>query len=419
VEPKRIGASLCLVTLMMVGCACTASSSATPTTSHRSTVHAHRTVPTTTTTTTTTDPSDAPTSVPAPVVPAPGWTASLTALPPAGGFSSLSCISDTFCVAAGGGTDGGGTAPTTGSGVALSWDGAVWSVPSVYLPAPANRTVTSPVLPVLTCTSGPLCVIVDGSDHVATGDGTTWSTPAALGPAPPLPANPSDPGAGHPGSRTAAVSCPTPSLCAVVDNTGHTYTKQNGSWLAAQTFGEPQASAPSAGPVSLYQSGRVGVSCPDPTSCTAVVGSSVLDWNGVTWSQEAAPWATSLAPGTAVPEAISCPTTSLCVIVNGDDIVVRGSNHTWTPRQLLDPGRQLDSISCPSTQFCIAADDRGGVMSWNGTTWSGPTPAIPTASEYPGVGISVSCPSAQFCMVMNGDGDYATYTGPEPTSTSP
>jgi hypothetical protein len=150
-----------------------------------------------------------------------------------------------------------------------------------------------------------------------------------------------------------------------------------------------------------------------------VVGASVLDWNGASWSQEAAPWATPLAPGAAVPEAISCPTTSLCVIVNGDDIVVRGSNHTWTPRQELDPGRQLDSISCPSTQFCIAADDQGAVMSWNGTSWSGPTPVIPAASEYPGVGISVSCPSAQFCMVMNADGDYATYTGPEPSAAAP
>jgi hypothetical protein len=415
-EPKRVISSICLVTLMMVGSACSSSSSATPTTFHRSAV---RPVSAPSTTTTTTAPSAAPTTIPAPVVPAPGWSASLTTLPPGGGFSSLSCLSDTFCVASGGGTDGGGTATTTGSGVTQSWDGAAWSDPSVYFPAPAAGPVSSPVLPVVTCTSGPLCLIVDGSDHMSTGDGTTWSTPAPLGTAPALPTNPSDPGAGHPGSRTAAVSCPTPFLCAVVDNTGHTYTMQNGRWLPTQTFGEPQALTPSAGAVSLYQSGRVGVSCPNATSCTAVVGSSVLDWNGDTWSKETAPWTTSLAPGAAVPVAIACPTTSLCAIVNGDDIVVRGADRSWTSRQTLDPGRQLDAISCPTTSFCVAADDSGAVMVWNGTTWSGATRVIPAATEYPGVGISVSCPSAQFCMVMNADGDYATYTGPDPSAAAP
>lgn len=412
-EPKRVASSIGVVVMMMVACSCSSSSSASPTRSHRSALRSVSVASTTSTTsTTTTTPSATPTTIPAPVVPAPGWSAPLTTLPPGGGFSSLSCLSDTFCVASGGGTDGGGTATTTGSGVTQSWDGAAWSDPSVYFPAPAAGPVAAPVLPVVVCTSGPLCVIVDGSDHVSTGDGTTWSTPAPLGPAPALPTNPSDPGTGHPGSRTAAVSCPTPFLCAVVDNTGHTFTMQNGRWLPAQAFGGPQALAPSAGTVSLYQSGRVGVSCPTTTSCTAVVGSSVLDWNGDTWSEEAAPWTASLAPGAAVPVAISCPTTSLCAVVNGDDIVVRGADHTWTSRQTLDPGRQLDAVSCPSASFCVAVDDSGAVMVWNGKTWSGPTRVIPAATEYPGVGLSVSCPSAQFCMVMNADGDYATYDGP-------
>jgi hypothetical protein len=281
----------------------------------------------------------------------------------------------------------------------------------VYFPAPATGPVTAPVLPTLACTSGPLCVIVDGSGHVSTGDGTDWSNPAGLPAPPPLAANPSDPGAGHPDSRTEAVDCPAPSLCAVVDNTGHAFTMMNGTWLAPQSFGQTVGFGTAAAKVSLYQAGRVGVSCPTVSDCTAVVGTAVLDWNGATWSEEATPWASALAPGGAAPVAIACPTTDLCAIVNGDDIVVRNGDKAWTPRQTLDPGRQLDAISCPSRSFCVAADDTGAIMLWNGSTWTGPTPVIPAATQYPGIGVSVSCPSAQFCMIMNADGDYATYTG--------
>ena len=415
-DPKRLMASLFVLALALVACGCSASSSATPTADHRSTT---TTGAPRTTTTTTSSPSATPTTVPVSVPRAPGWSLALTTLPPGGGFTSLSCISDTFCVAAGGGTTGDGAALVSGSGVTVSWDGAAWSSPSVYYPAPATGPVTAPVLPTITCTSGPLCVIVDGSDHVSTGDGTNWSNPVALAAPVPLPANPADPGVGHPGSRTSAVSCPTPSLCAVVDNTGRTSTMRADSWLAPQSFGTAPGFGASAAETALYQPGRVGVSCPTPSSCTAVVGSSVLRWNGATWSAETAPWATSLAPGTGVPVSIACPTVDLCAIVNGHDIVVRNAGGAWTPRQLLDPGRQLDAISCPTRSFCIAADDRGSVMLWNGSTWAGPQPVIPAATQYTGIGVSVSCPDDRFCMIMNADGDYATYSGPGTTSAAP
>ncbi len=409
-DARRLAAAVGAVVLAVTAGGCS-STSAVPTALHRTPPRSAGLHPSTTTTVAPAVPSAAPTTVPTTVPPAPGWTLPLTTLPPGGGFTSLSCISDTLCVAAGGGTTGNGTALTAGSGVAVSWDGAVWSSPSVYFPAPATGPVTAPVLPTLTCTSGPLCVIVDGSDHTSTGDGTNWSDPAALPAPPPLPANPSDPGPGQPGSRTAAVACPAPTLCAVVDNTGHAYTWRNGTWLTPQSFSQTLGFGTAASRVSLFQSGRVGVSCPTVNDCTAVVGTAVLDWNGVAWSEEATPWATTLAAGSGVPVSIACPTTTLCAIVNGDAIVVRNGNQPWTPRQTLDPGRQLDAISCSSRAFCVTVDQAGAIMLWNGTTWTGPTQVVPAASQYAAVGGSVSCPSAQFCMVMNADGDYATYNG--------
>ena len=415
-DPRRLVAALAVVTALVGASSCSAPS-AIPTSAHRDRPLSTATPRSTTTTVPTSPPSATPTTVPTSVPQAPGWSLVLTTLPPGGGFTSLSCFSDTLCVASGGGTTGNSADPTAGSGVAMSWDGAVWSSPSVYYPAPATGPVPAPVLPTLTCTSGPLCVIVDGSGHVSTGDGTNWSEPLALATPPPLPANPGDPGAGQPGSRTAAVDCPAPSLCAVVDNTGHAFTMRNGGWIAPQAFGQVVGFGSAASKVSLFQSGRVGVSCATVSRCTAIVGTAVLDWNGTGWSEEANPWASSLAPGSDIPESIACPTTDLCAIVNGEDIVVRNGASGWTGRQVLDPGRQLDGISCATRAFCVAVDDTGAVMVWNGTTWSGPTQVLPAATVYPAGGVSVSCPRAQFCMVMNGDGDYATYDGS--TAASP
>ncbi len=198
----------------------------------------HTTQPTrTATTTTSTLPSVTPTTVVAPVTSPPGWASPLTALPPGGGFTSLSCLSDTFCIAVGGGDNQADADDTGGAGLSDSWDGAAWADPSVYFPTPATGTASAPIMPAISCTGGPLCLIVDGTDHVSSGDGTDWSTPISLSPGPGLATNPADPGPGHPGSRHAAVSCPTPSFCAVVDNTGHAAVLRDGGWSTTQSFG--------------------------------------------------------------------------------------------------------------------------------------------------------------------------------------
>lgn len=407
---RRRAAWVCLAASAVIACSCSSPSSGVAAADHRSAAPEPASGRTTTTApaTTTALPSAVPTTVPAPVVQAPGWTTPLTALPPGGGFTSLSCLSDTFCIGAGGGTSGDPSELTTGSGVTESWDGAAWSEPSVYDPAPAGGPVTAPVLPTVDCTSGPSCLIADASGHVSQGNGTDWSDPMALPAAPSLPANPADPGSGQPESRSVAVSCPSPTFCAVVDNTGQTDELENGSWQAPQSSGTPDGPGAT---VSLYQAGRVGVSCPTSSTCTAVVGATVLVWDGSTWVEQPSPWTTSLVSGASDPTAISCPTTTTCFIVNGTGVSVGGPGGSWSSEADVDSSGGLDSISCPSTTFCLAADRGGSVIVWNGTTWSAPEPVIPSASEYPELGTFVSCPSAQFCMIMNGDGDYASYSG--------
>lgn len=398
---RRRTAATVLALVVVAGSGCAAPSSG-PAVTRRPLI---RPDPTTTVppTSTSLGPSATPTTVPAPVSPPPGWTTALTSLPPGGGFTSLSCISDTFCVAAGGGTDDTGGPTTTGAGVTVSWDGASWSEPSVYYPAPGTGPVTAPVLPSISCTSGPSCTIIDGSDHVSRGDGTNWSAPVAMTPAPGLPANPADPGPGHPGSRSSSVSCPTATFCAVVDNTGHTAVMRNGSWLPPQAFAEG-----GPGPVSLYQAGRVGITCLNNSFCAAVVGTAVLDWDGTTWTEEPDPWTVTSPTG---PTAIACPSTHLCAILAGPSLWVR-NGQGWTPGGAIDPGGVLNAVSCPTATFCLATDTSGRALTWNGSSWSPPRQVVPQAVQYPGGGTSLSCPTASFCMVINGDGDYATYTAP-------
>ncbi len=335
-------------------------------------------------------PSAVPTTVPTPVRPAMGWTEDLSTVPPGGGFTSLSCLSNTFCIAAGGGTSGVPSEFATGSGVSESWDGAVWSAPSVYFPAPTTGPVNAPIVPAISCTSGPSCLIADGTLHASTGNGTDWGAPAPMT-------------SGTTGAASsAALSCPSPGNCAFVDATGEAAVLRQGTW---QTSSLKATSA----------AGRVGVSCPTDSQCTAIVGSSLLAWNGSDWSQSSVPWTGSPFSGAqgagSRGSAISCPSTNLCVLVSGTGASTITDGNTWSTDDAVDPRGGLDSISCPTTSLCIAADAAGSVVAWNGTSWSTPEQVIPQAIEYPGLGTSVSCPSDRFCLVLNGDGDYATYSG--------
>jgi hypothetical protein len=121
------------------------------------------------------------------------------------------------------------------------------------------------------------------------------------------------------------------------------------------------------------------------------------------------PWTTALAPGSPA-TAISCPSTTLCAVVNGTGLSYRHGDGPWTPVGTVDPHGGLDAISCPTTSFCIAADAEGHVVTWQGASWSAPQAVLPEATEYPGIGTALSCTKDHFCMLMNADGDFSTYS---------
>ncbi len=401
--PGRRAAAAAAVVMVLLAAACGSTQASRSVRTTTTTTVA----PPTTTAPTPVPPSAVPTTVPTPVVPVAGWSAPATALPPAGGYTGVSCISGVFCVAAGGGANEADVSDSTGPGVATAWDGAAWGTPVDYFAAPAGGQATAPEQAAVSCTSGPLCALVDGSGHTSLGNGTTWSTPAPLAPGAPAAASPDDPGPGHEGARSAAVSCPSSQFCAYVDNTGHVATLSGTAWSAPRTFTTGAGSST----VELFQSGRVGVSCADASTCTAVVGDTVLTWDGTSWSASGAPW----SAGTTGDSAVSCPAAGICVAVRGTDMSVESAGAWSAPREI-DPDGRLDAVSCPSVTSCVAVDAYGDVVQLTGGTWSAPTKVVPTPVEYPGDGTSLACPSTQFCMVLTGDGDYATYQGSDPTA---
>ncbi len=408
---RRIAAMGAAWGLLLVLAACSSTSTHS---AHRST---STTLPavTTTSTTTTTLPSAVPTTVPTPVVPTVGWSSPATTLPPAGGYTSLSCISEVFCLTTGGGSNQADATGSLGPGGTASWTGAVWSAPATYFAA-APGPDSPPWLPAISCTDGPLCAVVDGSAHTTLGDGTTWSPPDPLhgGPAPP--ANPADPGPGHAGSRTAAVSCAGPHFCAYVDNTGHVATMHGTTWSGLRAIATPSGSSS----VALFQRGRVGLGCASPSACTAMVANTVLDWDGTGWSTSSGPWG---GDGYGGDTAVSCPGARTCVAVHGSSVSIRLGGTAWSAPRSVDANGRLDAISCPTAFTCVAADAYGAVVRQYAGGWTSPQKVVPTPVDYTGDGTSLSCPSPQFCMILTGDGDYATYTGtpltPTPVPTVP
>jgi hypothetical protein len=100
------------------------------------------------------------------------------------------------------------------------------------------------------------------------------------------------------------------------------------------------------------------------------------------------------------------------VAAEGGPSVFNGS--TWTQPGNIDNQGQLNSVSCASTTFCVMVDSNGAVLTWNGTSFSGP---VSIATEPPLTGsnasglTAVSCPTATFCRAVDSIGRVFAWNG--------
>jgi hypothetical protein len=122
---------------------------------------------------------------------------------------------------------------------------------------------------------------------------------------------------------------------------------------------------------------------------------------------------------------ISCPSTTLCVAVGGNNTIASSSTPTapggWNAVYVdegVQPGspnqRQLKGVSCPSTTLCIAVGFLGKIIT--STDPTGPASGWSVADLNPtGANIhlfGVSCPTTTFCVAVPSGGEIATSTNP-------
>ena len=214
---------------------------------------------------------------------------------------------------------------------------------------------------------------------------------------------------------------------------GRRFTVLGVAIVSAITFarGAPTAGAISAGKPHIPAFGPsdgtrlMGLSCPSPTTCTAVgnyydptvFGLVPISerWNGHNWTVEYPP--DPKGAGEAFLQQVSCASTTACTAVGYYEGVAgtmslaeSWNGHHWVIQTTPDPSgasdSQFEAVACPSAVACTAVgyyDDGGGtartlVEGWNGHHWT------ILRSQDSGAGdnslYGVSCPSAKVCTAV-------------------
>jgi hypothetical protein len=161
-----------------------------------------------------------------------------------------------------------------------------------------------------------------------------------------------------------------------------------------------------------------GVSCPSSGLCVAVDGNQQGYVSNVVTSSNptggAAAW-TVTPVDIGILSGVSCPSSGLCVAVDFAGNVVTSSNPTggaaaWTVTPV-DGTNTLYGVSCPSSSLCVAVDSSGNVA-----TSSNPTggAAAWTVTHVDGTNFlfGVSCPSSGVCVAVDSGGNVVTSSNP-------
>jgi hypothetical protein len=163
-------------------------------------------------------------------------------------------------------------------------------------------------------------------------------------------------------------------------------------------------------PPFAYPAEVSGVSCPSTGLCVAVDGvGDVLVSTDPTGGTGA--WArTKVTEGF---DGVSCPSTELCVAVGNGVIATSadpaGGTGAWTVASV---SRHLKAVSCASASLCVATDGHGDIWtSTDPTAGAGAWSEVHVDEDALG---GVSCPSAKLCVAAGSE-----YGGNVVTSTDP
>ncbi len=219
------------------------------------------------------------------------------------------------------------------------------------------------------------------------------SNEASARPGPPL--NWSAAGSAElPVERWVGVSCPTSGFCAAVGgSTADTAFLQGGSWSA---------------PIHVNTSSLSLISCASSSLCIAVnqTSNALFDYNGTTWSPDAAP------PSDQLPLiAVSCSAgpDGFCMLMdNAGNTFTRGDGGNWAAGATLPDNTSLQGLTCLSSTSCLAlmatfnttAVTSYTVYTWNGTAWSATGSLPPVVVTDVDSVRGFSCSASTACVAL-------------------
>ncbi|MEX1142665.1 MAG: RHS repeat-associated core domain-containing protein [Thermoleophilaceae bacterium] len=344
-------------------------------------------------------------------------------------LSGVSCVSLFSCFAVGYYVD---AASGDRKAVAMSWDGAGWSV--VDLPVPAMAT--SSELSAIDCASATACAAVGRYVEYGTRralaihwDGVSWSIQATPTPGSAI------------SSHLSGVSCPDESSClaagSYVDVEGDGPRVLALGYQSGVLAGWSVESAPH--PAGAASSELSAIDCPSATLCL-FAGSFVdatgdrmplaLHLDGGVWSGGAGTVPAPAAGSGGRLSGVDCVAATECMAVGRLDDTTGASasfaadwdGASWLERNVPDrtDAEQLAAVFCSSADTCVVVGSYGSVLS-AGENLVHVLPDVGSVSTNArGVGGSltdVACPSADGCvgsgmtLGVGGDVDLAWHWG--------
>ena len=277
-------------------------------------------------------------------------------------LGGVSCPATHACLAVGA-LIGGGAAAITGLGTRSWRRGTVGGNDGALL-----------VFYAVTCPSTARCIAASPAGPFVTNDGGGTWYPARL---------PTSIASNEP--SITAVSCASPRVCIAIGDVGMLRSADAGATWTLLSIREPAERA---------------VSCAR-TTCVAVGGTTWTSTDGGTsWARSNTP------PGFDGLTGVACASASTCVAVgnaNGSAAAIRTSDagRSWSAADIT-PNAAFDAISCPSTLICLAvgtnsAATRGLVARTTdgGASWSLQKPPPAATDLY-----AVSCPTSDHCVTV-------------------
>ena len=315
-------------------------------------------------------------------------------------LTGVSCVSTSFCVAVGSYNNGQGVPQN----LLLTWNGSTWALDSAA--SLSTSTSNSNSLNGVSCVSTSFCVAAGSyyngnatQNLLVAWNGSAWTLDSAAS----LSTSVSN------SNSLSGVSCASTIFCVAVGSYHNSIAIQNLllTWNGSAWSLDASASLSTSG--SQYNF-PTGVSCVSASFCVAagsyyngqgVPQNLLLTWNGSTWSLDASASLSTSGSQYNSLNGVSCVSTSFCVAAgyyyNGNatqNLLVAWNGSAWTLDSAASlstsasNSNSLSGVSCASTIFCVAVGKhiKGAVyqnlaLSYAVATSPPPPPPPPPAAK--------------------------------------